>query len=195
MSEDSSDPQMLMYSAKVNHKFLFPFACLVGMSTIQYGFALAGNNAVGPYLAKKDGWMKVSETETSVAAITAIGLGVGSFLGGFMVPQGRRQMIIIMNVVGAMGTAVTLVEDFYAILCGRALFAVATGVLLVAAPLMLEETIPLQAIGFYGSFTNIFVVLGLSTMMFLAGILPDDGDGDFYTSGLWRLIYALNFIP
>lgn len=56
------------------------------MSTIQYGFALAGNNAVGPFLAGRDGWVKASETETAVAAITAVGLGIGSFLGGFIVP-------------------------------------------------------------------------------------------------------------
>ena len=49
--------------------------------------------------------------------------------------------------------------------------------------------------GFYGSFTNIFVVLGLSIMMFMAGVLPKQGDADFETSTLWRLIYSLNFIP
>lgn len=101
----------------------------------------------------------------------------------------------MMNIVGAIGTSITLVEDFYAIFCGKAIFAVATGVLLVAAPLLLEETVPVQAVGTYGSFTNIFVVLGLSTMMFMAGILPSETDDDYLTSGIWRLIYGLNYIP
>lgn len=183
-----------MYTAKVNHKFLFPFACLVGMSTIQYGFALAGYNAVGPYLAEVNGW-KESETTTVVAAMTAVGLGIGSFLGGFVVQKGRREMILIMNILGAFGTGITLIEEFYAIVAGKTIFAIATGVLLVAAPLILEETIPVQAAGIYGSFTNIFVVLGLSTMMFLAGIIPTETEANYYTSNAWRLIHGLNFIP
>jgi len=186
---------MLMYSTKVNHKFLFPFACLVGMSTIQFGFALAGNNAVGPYLADRDSWVKKNGSETAVAAIIAVGLGIGSFIGGFMVQLGRRKIIIIMNIVGAIGTAITLIDDFWIIFFGKAVFAFSTGVLLVAAPLMLEETIPVQAIGFYGAFTNMFVVFGLSIEMFMAGVLPTEGDSDFETSNLWRLIYSLNFIP
>ena len=82
-------------------------------------------------------------------------------------------MIIIMNILGAFGTSITMIDEFYAIVVGKTMYAIATGVLLVAAPLMLEETIPVQATGFYGSFTNIFVVLGLSTMMFMSGIIPD----------------------
>jgi len=122
-------------------------------------------------LAAINGW-NASETETAVAAMTAVGLGIGSFFGGFLVSKGKREMIIMMNIIGAIGTSITLIDDFYAIIIGKAVFAIATGVLLVAAPLMLEETIPVQATGFYGSFTNIFVVLGLSTMMFMAGIIP-----------------------
>jgi len=97
---------------------------------------------VGPILGERLNWKNIDQYDTYIASLTVVGMAIGSFAGGMLVKSGRRKNMIIWNIVGACGIAVTLIMNFWAILFGKFIWSTAVGVLSTAGPLIVAETIP-----------------------------------------------------
>ena len=57
-----------------------------------------------------------------------MGLTVGALTGGKVIIIGRRKTMLLMNVVGIVGVAMTLIENLYMLLFGRVIYGLAIGV-------------------------------------------------------------------
>jgi len=116
----------------------------IGLSTAQFGTILVTNTAVGPILGERLGWENTDAADTYIASLTVFGMAIGSFAGGILVKGGRRRIIILMNLVGIVGVCITFIMNFWAILFGKFVWALAVGVLSTAGPLMVDETVPAE---------------------------------------------------
>ena len=131
---------------------------------------------------------------TIVSSASILGVLIGSFLAGYIVKD-RRKTLIAFNMLAAVGTGLCLILNFASIVAGRFIFGFCNGIFFVAGPKMLDETIPASHIGVYGTATNTFLSVGITTSMLLGLILPDDGDteGQFKDEN-WRVIYGFPLI-
>ena len=80
--------------------------------------------------------------QTIVSAASILGTAIGSVIGGSIIANSRRKPILLFNCVIIIGSLLAIVESFIVICIGRLIFGFATGVLLAAAPKIIEETVP-----------------------------------------------------
>mmetsp|Transcript_25425 Transcript_25425/g.17963 ORF Transcript_25425/g.17963 Transcript_25425/m.17963 type:complete len:88 (+) Transcript_25425:229-492(+) len=85
-------------------------------------------------------------------------MAIGSFAGGILVKGGRRRIMISMNIIAMIGVCITLVMNFWTILFGKLIWALAVGILSTAGPLMVDETVPEHQLGFWALSTNFFII-------------------------------------
>lgn len=71
-------------------------------------------------------------------------MAIGSFAGGILVKGGRRRIVILLNLLAIVGVCITLIMNFWAILLGKFVWALAVGILSTAGPLMVDETVPAE---------------------------------------------------
>lgn len=157
---------------------------------MQFGQVLCTNSAVGPIIGERLGWENINKVDTIIASVAVLGLAIGSFAGGFLVKNGRRRIIIIMNIISIIGVGISLVMNFWAFLFGKLLWALAVGVLSTAGPLMVEENVPAEQVGFWALSTNFFIVMGIAVSDVLGLGLPKSNTPEVYTSDYWRIIYG-----
>lgn len=64
------------------------------------------------------------------------------------------------------------------IVVGRFIFGFCSGIFMIIAPRMLDETVPTHLINSFGVYTNIYANLGVMTVLLLGADLPSDSDID-----------------
>lgn len=161
---------------------------------MQFGQVLASNSAVGPILAERLNWENPNQYNTYIASLPILGMGIGCYTGGLLVKGGRRRIMILMNLIAAVGICISLVLDFWTILFGKFLWGLAVGVLATAGPLMIAETIPAEEMSFWGTSSNFFIVLAISITYAWGLGLPVAGTPEVYTSDFWRFVYGYPLI-
>lgn len=120
---------------------------------------------------------------------------MGSIIGGVVIPIGRRKTILIFNVIGLLALLATLVLNLYTILIGKFIFGFCSGIINVAGPKMLDETVPTSLLGAFGILTNTYICLGIFIGMLIGMGLPKDGDIEgFKKDEFWRVIYGFPLI-
>jgi MFS family permease len=67
---------------------------------------------------------------------------IGSVIGAKLMSYGRRRAILIANVIGMVGSILSIVLNFEVILLGRFMFGICAGINVVTCPTLIEETIP-----------------------------------------------------
>jgi len=78
---------------------------------------------------------------------------------------------------------------------GKFLFGFSSGVINVAGPKMLDETVPTDLLGAFGIATNAYICLGIGLAMIVGAGLPEEGDiQGFKDDELWRLVYGFPLI-
>ena len=111
-----------------------------------------------------------------IGSSVIVGLCMGACFGGKVILIGRRKTMILMNLVGIIGVAMTLVEDIWLLLLGRVIYGLAIGVESVCMPRYLEEYLPLHkyslGIGIYAFAINIGSLFALCSAI----ILPKDSE-------------------
>ena len=82
--------------------------------------------------------------------------------------------------------------NFWSILFGKLVFGFAAAVVMVAAPKMIDETVPGHELKLFGLATNVYLSLGVTIAMIMGLWLPktDDIDG-MKTTQLWRYIFGM----
>merc|ERR1711990_213552 len=107
--------------------------------------------------------------------------------GGDFVKQGRRSTIINFNILGLIGSAMSIVMNFYVICAGRVLLGFTCGVLLCATPKSLDEVIPNKLTGVFGTSTNIMINISFLILMILANYMPDE-KSLLMTNKFWMIL-------
>jgi MFS family permease len=135
-------------------------------------------------------------------------LAFGAILGGKMLNNGRRSPMILMNIVGIVGSLMSVVPNYYVLVAGRGLYCLSAGVLIAAVPRILEETIPAEKydLGF-GASTNLaidaLIFINTIIVMFMPKPLlmtakpvptPEDISNNttsMNTSHLWKYLFLI----
>ena len=80
-----------------------------------------------------------------LSTASIIGISAGSLFGGdFVKYTGPRKTIIIFNLLGLIGSILSLSLNLKVMCLGRFMFGTGGGVLLCATSKILEETIPVR---------------------------------------------------
>ena len=127
-----------------------------------------------------------------INTVSVLGAGVGAIMGGKFVQKGRRRTLIIFNVIVIFSCVPMCILNFYCLMFGKLLFGFAAGVLSVAAPKMLDETVPIYKLKTFGLCSNMYLNLGITIAMIMGLWLPNDDNPDaMKKTKLWRYIYGM----
>ena len=105
-----------------------------------------------------------------------IGACLGSLMGGKYIGAGRRRTLLIYNLVIIFSTIFMCILNFWAILFGKLIFGFSAAVVLIAAPKMIDETVPIHKLKLFGLATNFYISLGVSMAMVMGLWLPKPDD-------------------
>ena len=161
---------------------------------MQMGLALSATGPVAPALRYQLKWgndQAVIDFLTTILSTSSIvGLALGNIFGGDFVCYGRRKTIIGFNILGLIGTAFTVVLNFWSMCFGRLIFGFSCGVILCATPKMLVETIPANLIDLgYGTSTNIFINFAFFVMLIIAMGMPDKAE-ELKITNYWYVMFG-----
>ena len=81
-------------------------------------------------LNEKYGWITEEEKalhQSLIGTSIVVGMAIGAFTGGKIIPYGRRLAMILANSVGIIGVSLTMIENFYALLLGRVIWGFSAG--------------------------------------------------------------------
>ena len=142
------------------------------------GGALSATNAAWPDLQTHfnlENSNGILAPKTIVSAASILGTAIGSIVGGSIIVNSRRKPILFFNFIIILGCFLAIYDNFTVICIGRLVFGFATGVLLAAAPKIIEETVPanIQDYGF-GTSTNLMVNFGVLVSFILGPLVPTD---------------------
>ena len=126
----------------------------------------------------KFGWTAEENVfyNTIMSSSSILGALLGAIGGGVIIKFGRRKVLLWFNIVAAIAITLTMFLSVELICLGRLLFGICAGVFLVAAPKMLDETIPVSHLAIFGTVTNTFLSLGITVAIMMGVVLPADGD-------------------
>lgn len=152
----------------------------VGLSSMQFMVSLNGTCQIAPALKYQQEWgdnqQMIDYYITILSTASIIGISVGSVIGGdFVKALGSRKTIIYFNIVGLIGSIMSLMVNFRIMVLGRFTFGFGSGILMCATSKILEETIPVYLIdkGF-GTSTNILMQLFNFMLLLMAIGMPED---------------------
>jgi len=149
---------------KYDLKYLLLFTLTIGISSAEYGFVMAApasaTKALRYQLHWGDNLSRIDFMSTVLQSSCIVGIALGSIYGGDFVKQGRRSTLVLFNVVGLVGSALSIVLNFWVICLGRMVLGFSCGVLLCATPKCLDEVLPSYLIdNGFGTSTNIMINL------------------------------------
>ena len=163
---------------KANWGYLMSLTLTCGFSSIELGATFSASNAAWKDLEARFDLYDVNpkvlfSPKTLVSAASILGAAVGSIIGGQIIGNGRRRPIIIFNVFIIIGSLMAVVDNFKVICLGRLVFGFATGVLLSAAPKVIEETVPADIADYgFGASTNLIANFGVLVNFSLGSFVP-----------------------
>lgn len=108
--------------------------------------------------------------------------------------------MFIANAVIAVGSAITMIFNFYALLGGRLLIGYGAGAYTVIAPLFISETSPTSVAGSMGAINQFMVCAGIMIADILGFIVPyaavkggkeDEQNPEIFTTKIWRVIFII----
>jgi len=174
--------------------YLHLYCLALGLANFQVGWVLAGGNQSQYTIATQLGWTDAERVEKYPLINTAVmtGCGLGSLLGGLFIGSGRRKTLFIFNFIIIISTIFMCILNFWSILLGKLVFGFAAAVVMVAAPKMIDETVPGYKLKLFGLATNVYLSLGVTIAMIMGLWLPktDDIDG-MKSTQLWRYISGM----
>ena len=142
------------------------------------GYSIASANQVATLLNVKYGWTEAQQplNQSLIGSSVIVGLCVGSMFGGKVIAIGRRNTVLLMNLVGCFGVCLTLIQNFPLLLIGRLIYGMAVGVNSVCLPRYVEEYVPLRRYGLCIVLYSGSINIGSTMAILSAIILPPDDD-------------------
>ena len=154
------------------------FMAAIMMGGFHVGFAIGCANQLATLFDVKYGWDESQQSlyQSLIGSSVLVGMASGAMIGGKIIRIGRRRTMMIMNLVGIFGVAMTLVQDIWMLLLGRVIYGLAVGICSVCLPRYVEEYVPLSryslCIALYAFSMNVGSLFALCSAI----ILPKDTD-------------------
>jgi MFS family permease len=183
---------------------------------LSFGLLLGNGSPLGPILAYNLEWTK-DENKHNLALITTAG-NIGAFLGAliakFLVPFGKRRMIILINIVLIVGICLTFIPKLENILVpliiGKFLQGLAAGSFTVMCPALINELSPVELAQSTGALNQINCVVGIFLPAIMTVTVPKcvgdysvdfttrcedpSTDDEFIVKGYWRVLNAIGLV-
>ncbi|KEP63836.1 UNVERIFIED_CONTAM: facilitative glucose transporter GT1 [Hammondia hammondi] len=180
------------------------------LGSFQFGFNLSALNTSKAFIILDFGWCKdengghYSDCDTGLVygslINTAVFLGacVGCLLGGRLTDFGRRASLIFTHCVCTLGCILSAAaEGFPTLLIARLVVGVSVGMFTVCVPMYLSEVTPDDRRGYFGTFHQLFITLGIffGTLLGLAFGNAPAGDEVYevttFQQAWWRIMLGL----
>jgi len=158
----------------------------LGFAFWAYNFSIF--NSLQEYLEKYI-FPTISTTEISfIASSLDFGAIIGSLLAGIFVSKwGRRKTMIVADIVGIIGSTLTLIAVFEVMLLGRLVSGFVGGVNTVVVAMYLVELSPLPMCGATGSLSIIVLELLAFLSLVLGFAVPSVPKGGV-SGQIWRIL-------
>jgi MFS transporter, SP family, arabinose:H+ symporter len=155
-----------------------------------FGYLMSVYSPLQDFFAVLYDWSS-SEKDSNNGIITAImpiGAVIGAlFIGSVSQKFGRKNCLLIGDVLGLIGIGVTMIQSLPALLAGRFLAGASVGISSVIVPIYVNEMSPEEVSGQMGTWfqTNINVGI-LIGYLWGFGVPKVLGEKDYY----WRIMFA-----
>ena len=109
------------------------------------GYSTASANQVTDTLNQKYGWTTEHEKslhQSLIGTSIVVGMAIGAFTAGKVIPYGRRLSMMLANMIGIIGVCLTLIQNFYLLLLGRIIWGFSAGAQGVVSIRMIGEFVP-----------------------------------------------------
>lgn len=188
-----SNYSMISYSSQdyaVNRCFIVSLILLSSAGTFFMGFNEAIFDTMEAELESVFGW-KHHECEfelTLISVSITVGAAVGAFLSGFLTNYfGRKNLLLILDIVSIIGTILTLISNPYIIIAGRLIVGIGVGGFTNVSRLYMAEMSPIQLRAINIAVIEVFYMIGISIAYGL-------GFGLSISSHWWRVMFGFNII-
>lgn len=137
---------------------------------------------------------------TIVTVLALLGLSVGSYFGGLMLPKfGSRKLILIANIVSLVFNILKLYLNTVTIMIARLVFGFCMGITCVCLSKAINDTVPAKDSAIYGAFVNAGFAIGITLSNCMGMLIPlDNGEeGDIQKmkdDENWRLLFGVPII-
>jgi MFS family permease len=151
------------------------FTCF--LSSMQLGAALSSTSATLKSLEVQLKWSKenVDANTTLVSTASVLGISIGAIAGGKIISYGRRQAVLIFDLLGILGSALSIIKNFNLICIGRLIYGFSAGVLVTACPKIVEENVPSNYMDYgFGISTNLGINLFVMISLLSGLVVPSD---------------------
>ena len=94
--------------------------------------------------------------------------------------------------IGIVGVSITVWENFAAIIAGRLLYGFSVGIIAIAMPRIMEETVPINLVGFFaGLYCLSFAFATMFAYLFAYFLPPDDDTSALKETHITNIIFGL----
>jgi MFS family permease len=127
-----------------------------------------------------------------IGSSMVLGMTIGAVCGGLLMRIGRWNAVILVNILGIIGSAITITPLNYSrILIGRTLLGLSAGLMSSVCPKMLEETLPNHLFDKLGPMFTTMQCIGSLIACLLVLMIPDDKDTEALKQcDLWKVAYG-----
>jgi MFS family permease len=147
-------------------------------------------------LVAKFGW---NDDETKLynsllTNISLIGIMVGAIAGGPIITYGRRRGVFLISALMLIGVVLTLILTLPTMIIGRFITGFAGGVYQICGIKAVQETVPGNLIGIYGTSSQILLSLGCFTVTTLGWLSLPELQENYSQDEWWRLSYGFPLV-
>ena len=155
-------------------------------------FASAGMTNTTPVLIEKFGWDEDEAIlyNTTISSCAIVGLVIGGFVAGLLVPMGRRRTIFISMTLCMLGALISMIAHEVTLGLGRFVLGTGAAIFNIAISKSVLETIPGHISAPFASSLGVSMAVGLIPVYALGAILPDVEDKEALKNDeMWRVIW------
>ena len=143
---------------------------------MQFGFSLS---SWGILVSTFSAFLEWSDTDekrwnVGITTITNLGTMIGALCAGAFIEYGKVRMMLYLNGVLVVSIGICMVENIYIIAFGRFVWGICAGCLTVFAPNYLNDFVPKELTGSFGSLSALGLTSGIAIPTILSIALEVD---------------------
>lgn len=161
-----------------------------------FGYVMSCFNIVLQFVENLAYSEPVSQSFTSwITSLVPLGAGVGALLTGKIAAViGRRKTMLLADIIGIVGTVLTILPSQWPLLFGRFIQGYAVGSNSSIVPLYINEIAPIEAAGAMGTLNQLFICIGVLFAPLLGFGMPVDQNAvDLQNKDNKYFIFVLGF--
>lgn len=121
-----------------------------------------------------------------IGTAAPLGAAIGALSGGKLSSIGRRNALLVINVLLVIGVGISELQNFATLIVGRLIMGAAAGSFSVISPMFISEICPPELAGPFGVINQFMVCFGI-IVIYVMGVLlvPYTESQDIETSNCW----------